>query len=134
MNPNRVLSTVVLILVGGTLCGACSILTPDEEEIRLLNQTESSILFLAWELQSSHLVDLSPSVTVTPDDDRVLSPGSSRALPPSDISGGFEAGDDLRLFLYEVLDGTAEYRSTLTLSAADLRATGHRIRIRKVSP
>ena len=114
--------------------GACSILGPNEVEIKVLNQSEGPIFLLAWELQSSHLVDPQPAIQLASDDSRVLSPGASRILRPSDVSGEFEFGDDLRLFLYEVLGETAEFRSTLTLTAGDLREVDNRVTIGGLSP
>jgi hypothetical protein len=123
------------LLLSAALCtGACSVLEPGGVEIRVQNRTESSILFLAWELQESHLIDLAPSIELSALDPRVLPPGALRALLPEDVSGGFEAGDHLRIFLYEVTGEIAEYRTALTLSPGDLRATGYRIRIRSLAP
>ena len=122
MNGQRSLPSTLAGLLFGALvlaCGACSILEPDEQAIRVENGSEAAVLFLAWELQSSHLLDLAPSFQVNPDDGRILPPGKSRILAESEISGGFQVGDDLRFFLYDVVEDTADYKTTVTLTAGE---------------
>ncbi len=123
----------VLLLAGILTLSGCSILEPDGPEIRVVNRTESTILVWASEEETSHLVDLAPSFHVSPDDDRMLRSGASRTLESAEIIGGFEAGDHLVLFLYEVEDDTAEYRLTLVLSPADLLESAQTVRIRRLT-
>ena len=122
-----------LSLAGVILASSCSILSPSDPGITVRNQTGSSILLLAWELQASNLIDLRPSITLVDDGPLVLEAGVARFLHPEEISGGFRPGDDLRVFVYEVLGETAEYRSTLTVRASRLRANGGCVTIRTLS-
>ena len=130
MKRPRTTGTLLLALATAAFGEACSILEPEEIEIRIVNRSERPILYFAWELQSSHLVDLKGSFPIPSNDARVLPPGASRILLPSDVSGEYRREDHLAVFVYEVLDDRAEFRTALTVSPRDLRSSGNRIRVR----
>jgi hypothetical protein len=118
------------ILAGLCLVGSCSILDPDPSGIVVRNRTGTSIAVLAWELESTHRLDLSPSVTVSSCAVQVIDDGASRFLAFDEISGGFRRGDDLRLFIFEVLGLTAEYRRVVTVSASRLGDRDYEVTLR----
>lgn len=118
-----------LLILSILVCGACSILDPEDVSIEVKNRTESSIYFQAWDLEASHLVDLSASGRVTPNPAHILRPGASRVLRPWEVSGDFQIGNDLRIFIYEVLGDLGEYRSMVTLTGEQLRRLGHDVTI-----
>jgi len=60
-------------------------------------------------------------------DRSVLAPGDSRDVRVSDVSGDFQLGNDLRLFVYEVVGDKGEYRSIVTQTADQLRESDYRI-------
>ncbi len=117
------ISSVVLLAA----LASCSILEPDEDKIKVVNDTGVPLVFLAMELQTSHLFDPAPTISVEPNDPRVLLAGASRSLPMKDVEGGFRLGDDIRFFLYEVVGDTAESRSILTRTAKDLEDANFRV-------
>lgn len=128
---NLVARTLFLVWVISASC--CSILDPSPPGITVRNQTENPILLLAWEAQASNLIDLNPTITLSDAGFRVLDAGATRPLRPEEIAGGFRSGDDLRIFIYEILGDTAEYRWSLTVTASRLRADDGRVIIRTLS-
>ena len=53
------------LLAGALSAGACSILDPTDTGIFVSNRTGFSVFLSAWELQSSHLIDLNPSISTS---------------------------------------------------------------------
>ena len=106
---------------------ACSIIEPEDGSIRIRNRTEASIFVDVWDLESSYLLDLLVAGQISPDPDQVLAPGDSRVVRVSDVSGDFQLGNDLRLFVYEVVGDKGEYRSIVTQTADQLRESDYRI-------
>jgi hypothetical protein len=109
------------------LLGSCSILDSDPPEIRLINHSGSSMAYLAWEREASNLFDPAPNIDLSSSDIPVLNPGATRILYRSEIEGGFQAGDDLRLFLYQVSGDLAELRAVRTVMAQELRNANFRV-------
>ena len=110
-----------------SLQGSCSILDSDSPEIRLMNDSGSSVAYLAWEREASNLFDPAPTIDLSSSDVPVLTPGATRVLRRSEIEGGFQAGDDLRLFLYQVSGDLVELRAVRTVMARELRNANFRV-------
>jgi len=117
------------LIVVATASAGCSSMGLEDQEISVVNETEMVVYFLAYELQASHLVDPSPGFEYTPGEVPVLQPGASMKLELDDIGGDFTVGQDLRLFIYEIIDDWAEYSTLLTVSAEELRSSDFRIEI-----
>jgi len=107
----------------------CSSTAPEDQVIRVFNETGSVIYFLAMEREFSYRVDPNPAFPYTPGDIPVLQPGASVKLQLEDISGEFSVGQDLVLFVYHVADGWAELATILPVSAEELSAHNYRIEI-----
>jgi hypothetical protein len=121
------LLTAILVLT--ILLPACSILEPEEAGIRVLNRTVVPIHVLAWEQEASYLVDPVPSFDFLPGEITIIPPGGSQAFSPQEISGGYETGDGVALFVYEVEGTTAVLRTLESFTRLELRKADYRIRI-----
>lgn len=96
-----------VLLVSIALCFlACSTQESDELSIVLVNNSIHSLIYLAWERESSNLVDPRDSLTVEHFDERLVSAGASAEV--KDIEGGYSSGEDIRFFLYKVISEEAE--------------------------
>lgn len=109
---------------------ACSILDPDEEEVRVANQTGSPIHVIVWEREAATLVDPAPSFEFVPGGISIIEPDGVRKFPPEEIQGEYERGDGVTLFVYEIQENTALLRTLESLTGRELRSVGYRIRIR----
>jgi hypothetical protein len=108
--------------------GACSILDPDGGDIRVKNNTDRSIAFFAWDLETSHLLDLAID-PITVEEDEILLPGTSKILAPTEVNGEYRTGRSLRLFVYEVSEGYGTYLGMLTFTGKELRESDFRISV-----
>ncbi len=121
---------VAFILLLGTVPSACSILDPEENEVRVANRTGSAIHVMVWEEEAAYLVDPAPAFEFEDGGISVIQDGGSRVFPPKEIQGGYEKGDGVTLFVYEIQGNTAVLRTLDSLTGRELRAKGYRILLR----
>lgn len=138
-NAVVIASRAVLML---TLCvgiAACPLLRIDDDEpgpdsgILLVNLTSKPLVYLALELEESHLVDPNPRLDVTPEHERFIEEGASELVANASIRGKYEPGDTVRFLLYEVTENEAVLKDALTVTAADLERLDYRVEVRELS-
>jgi len=121
---------LAFVLLLAVLPSACSILDPEEDEVRVANRTGSPIHVMVWEAEAAYLVDPAPAFEFEDGGISIIEDGGSRVFPPEEIQGGYEKGDGVTLFVYEIQGNTAVLRTLDSLTRRELRATGYRILIR----
>lgn len=129
----RIKLAVGLILV--VIFAACEIIAPHEnpeDVITLVNRTGKPLIYMAYELEDSHLVDPNLHFKVGPNQERLLQPGESITLTSQEIQGDYRPGDDVRFFLWEVTNGEAELKGMLTLTYEELRQRDFRVEISRI--
>ncbi|HEU0298261.1 MAG TPA: hypothetical protein VFR37_02380 [Longimicrobium sp.] len=121
------------LLLLTVVCVSYACFSPPPEdggtELWVENQGETAVLFTAFELEQSHLVDPAPTMQVEEHPDRLLQPGERRRVEVE----GYARGTGVRLFLYDVpagqRSGTVPQSRMITLSDEELRGAGFVIRI-----
>lgn len=119
---------ICALVLAGALA-ACGTVDPADDEIVLTNRADFPVIAMIFELEASHLVDPIPTLEVTADDPRVIRSGASRRFRGDDVHGGYERGDDVRLFLYRVSGDEALLDEIVTVTHAELAIRGFRIQI-----
>lgn len=111
------------------LLAACSDLGPHsggDDAIRFTNGGETTRLIIVVELETSTRWDPNLRINVTPADARtlrgLLGPGAAVLLTGADIGGGYTRGNGVRVFVYDVVDSTAVYRTSVPFTGAQLTA------------
>lgn len=98
-------------------------------ELWVENQGEAAVLFVAFELEQSYLVDPAPELSMEEHPDRLLEPGERRRVEVE----GYERGRGVRLFLYDVpagqRGGPVPQSRMITLPDEALRRAGYVVRI-----
>ena len=97
--------------------------------ISLLNNSQTSIIYLAVERETANRVDISDSVRVAGAVDRLVAVGESKVI---DIMG-YSPGKDIRLFVYRLATPTAvtaTYDRFIDAPDWRLRLLGYRIIVR----
>ena len=112
----------LLLLV---LClAACSDLGPDGRTGNTISFTNSGskvLLIAVVELETSALINFSPTILVTPGHRGLLKPRETVSLTGQDITGGYSRGDGVDVFVYDVADSVAQFRTALQVTASQLR-------------
>ena len=85
---------------------------------------------MVWEAEAANLVDPAPAFEFEDGGISIIEDGGSRVFPPEEIQGGYEKGDGVTLFVYEIQGNTAVLRTLDSLTGRELRAKGYRILIR----
>jgi len=70
---------------------------------------------------------------VNPDVHIILQAGESRHLRRWEIAGGYRPGDDIRVFVYEVTGETAEFRTSVSATASELRENRRQVTVYTLS-
>lgn len=108
-----------------TLClAACSDLGPGggkSDTISFANGGNKPLSIIVVELETSKRIDPNPSFKVTSNQRGLLQPGDVVSLTGQDISGGYTRGDGVTVFVYDVVDGVANYRTSIQLTSAQLK-------------
>lgn len=121
------LAIVLAILLPATSCG---ILDPEEvDEIRVVNRTEAPVFIQVWELETAYAVDPAPFFTLDPATDPVLAPGAFHLYQPEDVLGDYQTGKGVAIFVFEVQEEVAYFRTVVQVTGPQLRNREGRVRI-----
>lgn len=121
--------TFLTLILGASLAG-CSLLGIDEApNVRLTNGAEVPVAVLAREREATNTLDPNPELPRAESANRIVSEGATTNLDP--IEGGWDKGDDVRLFLYAAPEGgpTVSLTKTLDVSAKELRRQKYHLRV-----
>lgn len=121
--------TLLLFFLVVGLAG-CSLAGSDQAPVvRLTNNTDVPILYVAIEREASHRLDISPELPRTEFTGRIVKPGATTNV--EQIEGGWERGDDLRFFLYATPESAdaATYAKSQDVSAEALRRQDYLVRV-----
>jgi len=115
------------------LClAACSDLGPDGRTGNTISFTNSGskvLLIAVVELETSALINFSPTILVTPGHRGLLKPRETVSLTGQDVTGGYSRGDGVNVFVYDVTDNVAQFRGGVRFTAAQLRQQRFRVHV-----
>lgn len=111
---NKALPPALFLLISAFLWN-CEELEIDS--MRLSNHTSQTTYFLAMTVEQSHLIDINPVFSINKK--RVIPPGNTATLYKENISG-YNFGDDVNFFFYEVLGDSAYLSGGLELTHKQL--------------
>ena len=120
---------VTALLTLAALCVSCGVVDPGPDGVVLTNASDITLLALVVERETSNVIDPNPRFDVEPDDPRIMPPGADRSYDAADIIGGYERGQDLRVFIYEIIAGEAVWEGVKTLTHGEMDARGFRMDI-----
>ena len=111
----------------------CSALAPDSDVpdvITLVNRMDKPLVYLAVERELGSRIDPQPSLEVDAHRERLIQPGASAIIAAEAIMG-YNLGDGVRFFLYEVTEGKAKavLKDVLTLTHEELKQRKFRVEI-----
>lgn len=129
MTRSQVDRMVRTLFVVALLPAACYSAGPGADRVIVRNDAGTSVIVMAFDLETASRVDPSPELVVDQHTDRLIEPGGERALRPEEIDGGLGDEDDLVLFLYEVIGTRAMFRGSLVVPRATLERDGYQVRI-----
>ncbi len=101
MRKVKIRCTFFLLLSILFCLAGCSPQERSDLDIILINNSNHSLINLAWERDASNLVDPIDSLVVAKHDGRLVMAGESAQV--KDIEGGYSKGDDIRFFLYRTI-------------------------------
>lgn len=125
----RSVRPLAALLTLAALCVSCGVVDPVPAGVVLTNVGDATLLALVLERETANVVDPNPRFPVEPDDPRILPPGADRSYDAADIIGGYERGQDLRVFIYEVIAGEAVWEGAKTLTHGEMDARDFRMDI-----
>lgn len=108
----------------------CSLVSTDQTpDVRLTNDTEAPVIYLAMEREASNTADPNPELPRAEYADRIVEEGAPTDV--EQIAGGWEKGDDLRFFIYAAPEDAemATFTRIFDASAEELRRQDYHIRI-----
>lgn len=112
------------------LAASCGILDPEDvDRIRVANRTEAPLFIQVWDLETSYLVDPAPFFTLDPSMHPILEPGDSRVFKTEDVQGDYESGNGVGIFVFEIQEDLAYFRTVLQVTGRQLRERDGRVRI-----
>ena len=83
--------------------GPASIERINPPDIYLVNAAGEPLVYLAVERETSHLIDVAPTITFDEIPETYVRPGEEDLVENID---GYERGDDVTFFLYAIADST----------------------------
>lgn len=132
LSTNRSLYGLVLSLVLLGLTEGCSSpFTSQEIELRVKNQTSHPLIFKAYDLESSHLVDPMPNFVVGENQMTLIQPDEAIAVSTEDVGGSYGLGNDLRFFLYTIRKDSAFFQTVADLTHEELEQYDFQVALKK---
>lgn len=113
-------SSVVFMLFFTALMTSCE--HSQTDSLKLTNNTSQTVYFLAMTVEISTLIDLNPIIPLESDDRRksIIAPCSTTDIDADQIMG-YNSGDDIQFYFYEVISDTAYYSGGLQLTHKKLQ-------------
>ena len=92
------------------------------DSLKLTNNTSQSVYFMVMTVEISALIDLNPIFPIDNEDRRnkIITPGNTASVSENEIMG-YNPGDDLQLYFYEVIRDTAYFSGGLQLTNKKLQ-------------
>lgn len=117
-NSNEILLLSLFLLIAAFLW-SCEELGMNS--MQLTNNTRQMTYYQALTVEASHLIDLNPAFSINTDnrEKRIIPPGDTATLYEEDISG-YDFGDDVKFFFYEVVGDSAYISGGLELTHKQL--------------
>ena len=114
-------SLIALVLLLMTL----SMLSCEKFEIdslKLTNITSQSVYYMVMTVEISTLIDLNPIFPIDSEDRRnkIITPGKTASVSENEIMG-YNPGDDLQLYFYEIIRDTAYFSGGLRFTNKKLQ-------------
>lgn len=94
---------------------SCSFLGNDgKQEVNITNNTTSSVMVDAWDMESSNTVDPNPSVAINKVSFLLIESEGQISIPGDKIKGNNDK-ENIRLFLYKVEGDSAYYQQSFSV-------------------